>query len=222
MLPISRLYRADRYYYKKRLNSKFATDTLFAPVKSIHQNSCAHVFYHKSGFSAVYPQSDTKKDTIGSSYNNFAHDFGVPTHIIFDGFPSQVGRNTKFYQSLRRDSVIFHVSTPCRPNETPAEGGTRELKRRFYRVLFAKRVSRRLWDYLILWISETGNLSVSSSKYAKGRTSLEIITRETPDISEYTDLGFYDWVTYRSNTGLGEPEIGRWIGVSHKIGQLMS
>ena len=74
----------------------------------------------------------------------------------------------------------------------------------------------------MLWISETGNLSVSSSKYAKCRTSLEIITGETPVICDYTDFGFYDWVTYRNNTGLGEPAIGRWIGVSHKIGQLMS
>ena len=43
-----------------------------------------------------------------------------------------------------------------------------------------------------------------------------------PDISEYLDFSFYDWVSYRCNTGLGEISIGRWIGVSHKIGQLMS
>jgi hypothetical protein len=48
------------------------------------------------------------------------------------------------------------------------------------------------------------------------------MTRETPDISEYLDFGFYDWATYRTNAGLGEPSIGRWLGVSHKVGQLMS
>ena len=85
-----------------------------------------------------------------------------------------------------------------------------------------KKVPKRLWDYLTVWICETGNLSVSSSKYAHGRTSLEIITGETPDISEYLDFGFYDWVVYRSNAGMGEPSLGRWVGVSHKIGQAMS
>ena len=49
-----------------------------------------------------------------------------------------------------------------------------------------------------------------------------MLTGETPDISEYLDFGFYDWVLFRSNAGLGEPSIGRWLGVSHIIGQLMS
>ena len=85
-----------------------------------------------------------------------------------------------------------------------------------------KKVPKRVWDFLALWICETANLSVSSSKYADSRTPIEIITGETPDISEYVDFGFYDWVIYRSNAGLGEPSVGRWIGVSHKVGQLMS
>ena len=36
------------------------------------------------------------------------------------------------------------------------------------------------------------------------------------------DFGFYDWVLYRTNTGLGQPELGKWLGVSHRVGQLMS
>ena len=91
-----------------------------------------------------------------------------------------------------------------------------------YRVMVKKRVPRRLWDFGMVWICETNNLSVSSSRYSKGRTALEMLTGETPDISEYTDFSFYDWVTYRTNAGLGEVTIGKWLGVSHKIGQLMS
>ena len=84
-----------------------------------------------------------------------------------------------------------------------------------------KRVPKRVWDYGLVWICETGNLSVSQSHYANGRTSLEAITGETPDNSEYTDFGFYDWVVYHDNAGLGEPYLGRWLGVSHKIGDMM-
>ena len=36
------------------------------------------------------------------------------------------------------------------------------------------------------------------------------------------DFTFYDWVTYRANAGLGELYIGRWLGVSHKVGHAMS
>ena len=60
------------------------------------------------------------------------------------------------------------------------------------------------------------------SKYAEGRTPLEIITGETPDISEYIDFDFYDWVLYRSNAGLEEVEVAKWLGVSHRVGRLMS
>ena len=85
-----------------------------------------------------------------------------------------------------------------------------------------KQVTKRLWDYGLVWVCETNNLSVSSSLYADSCTPLEIITGDTPDISEHLDFSFYDWVTYRSNAGLGPIELGRWLGVSHKVGQLMS
>ena len=51
---------------------------------------------------------------------------------------------------------------------------------------------------------------------------MEIITDETPDISEYTDFSFYDLVTFKQDASLGEIYIGRWLGASHKVGQLMS
>ena len=70
-----------------------------------------------------------------------------------------------------------------------------------------KNVPPRLWDIGFIWTCETGNMSVSSSKYAAGRTPIEIVTGETPDISEYTDFGFYDWVTHKQNAGLGEIQL---------------
>ena len=43
-----------------------------------------------------------------------------------------------------------------------------------------------------------------------------------PNVSEYLDFGFYDWITYRTHAGLGQQEIGRWRGVLHQVGNLMS
>ena len=56
----------------------------------------------------------------------------------------------------------------------------------------------------------------------RARTPIEMLTGETPDISEYLDFGFYDRVVFKQNAGLGEAKLGRWLGVSHKVGQLMS
>ncbi len=88
--------------------------------------------------------------------------------------------------------------------------------------MIKKKVHPRLWDYGFAWVCETNNICASFSKYAEGRTPLEIITGETPDISEYVDFEFYDWVSFRSNAGLGETQLGRWLGVSHRVGRLMS
>ena len=222
ILPISRRYRSDRMYNVKKLKGRFATDIFFTNTKSLHQNTCCQVYSHKNGLVVCFPFDTSSGDNIGDSLLSFIHDYGSPEHLTFDGFSSQVGKNTRFHQALRKYGIMFHVSSPRRPNENPAEGTIRQIKRRFYRILHRLQVPRRLWDYLIIWICETACLSVSSSKYAAGRTPLEMLTGETPDISEYLDFGFYDWVLYRSNAGLGELSIGRWIGVSHKIGQLMS
>ena len=79
-----------------------------------------------------------------------------------------------------------------------------------------------LWDYGISYIAETGNVFATGSKYSKGQTALEIMTGETPGIMEYQDFSFYDWMTFRTNAGLRELELGRWLGVSHRVGQMMS
>jgi hypothetical protein len=49
-----------------------------------------------------------------------------------------------------------------------------------------------------------------------------MVTGETPDISEWTDFGFYDHVWYRTNAGLAEIQLGRWLGVSKRVGPAMS
>ena len=222
ILPLSRRYRADRMYNLKRLHNKFATDTLYATVKSLNQNVCAQIYSHKGGFAVTYPIRDSTGTTLGQTLADFAHDFGVPERLIFDGAMAQQGKNTLFMKNIRKYYINYKISNPRRPNENPAESAIREVKKRWFRIMIKKRVPRRLWDYGLVWICETGNITVSSSRYGNGRTPIEFITGETPDITEYLDFSFYDWAIYRANAGLGESSLGRWIGVSHKVGQLMS
>lgn len=73
-----------------------------------------------------------------------------------------------------------------------------------------KNVPARLWDYGFVWVCETENVCANLSRYAEGRTPLGIIRGDTPNISEYLDFEFYEWVLHRSNAGLGEDELGRW------------
>lgn len=222
ILPLSRRYKADRMFNVRRLAGKFATDTLWATTKSIHGHVASQVYSHKCGFNAVYNIRAATGEEIGFTARDFIHDFGAPEHLTSDGAMAQTGPNTLFTKTIRRAEIHHRVSAPRRPNENPAEGSIRELKKRLYRIMMKRKIPARLWCFCLSWVAETGNVTVSSSRYADGRTPLEIITGETPDITEYLDFAPYDWVVYKSNAGIGPPELARWLGVSHRIGPLMS
>ena len=55
----------------------------------------------------------------------------------------------------------------------------------------------------------------------QGRTEMGHITSKTPDISEYCDFDFYYLVWYhpvlRPNFNDENSNLGRWLGVSHRI-----
>lgn len=159
---------------------------------------------------------------MGDTLATFVHEFGAPELLTFDGAAVQVGSKTRFMEVIRKSGIRYHVSGPRRLNENPTEAAIREVKKRWYRIMQKHNVPQRLWDYGITWVCETMNVTVSSSRYANGRTPLEIITGITPDITEYLDFGFYDWVTFKTGGGVHPPELGRWLGVSHRVGSLMS
>ena len=180
------------------------------------------MYSHKCGFNVCYHVPKADGEHIGDSIRSFISDYGAPERLTFDGAAAQVGRNTDFQRAIRKYDIRSHTSALRRPNENPAEGAIREIKRRWYRIQARRNVPDRLWDFGVRYVCETGNITVNSSKYSGERTPIEIITSDTPGISEHLDFGFYDLVTFRSNAGMGTPEIGRWLGVSHRVGQLMS
>ena len=74
---------------------------------------------------------------------------------------------------------------------------------------------RALWNYGLPNFAKIMQLTATNAGGFDGITPFGALTGKTPDISQYLDFGFYDWVTFRSNAGLGKAELGRWIGVSH-------
>jgi hypothetical protein len=58
---------------------------------------------------------------------------------------------------------------------------------------------------------------------ARGNCPLQEVTGEAVDISEYLDVSFYYHVSYaEENAGLGETRMRRMLGVSHRVGGLVS
>ena len=84
-----------------------------------------------------------------------------------------------------------------------------------------RKVPKRLWDYGIRWVCEVMRLTSNTARTLHARTPLEQVTGETPDISEYLDFSFYDYVWYFDNAGVGGKLFGRWLGVLHQVGSQM-
>ena len=169
----------------KRLRGKFATDTAYGKLRSLRSNVGCQLYSHKCGFKVAYPIQKVDGDHVGDTLLQFISDFGVPEHLMFDGASVQTGPKTRFMSAIRKYEIKYHISGPRRPNENPAEQSIHKVKKRWFRIMLKKKVPARLWDYGFVWVCETENICANLSKYAEGRTPIEIITGDTPDISEY-------------------------------------
>jgi hypothetical protein len=100
-----------------------------------------------------------------------------------------------------------------------AEREIGELKKRWRNRMTRKNVPRRLWDYGLIY--EAGILN-RIPRGNNDRTGLEIVTGETPDISEWIDFEFFDRVWYYDHKkieldGTGK-KLARWLGIAHRVG----
>ena len=99
-----------------------------------------------------YPKLNTAGNSLGKTPNDFVHDFGAPVHLTFDSHESQVGKKTQFFK-IYDNKIDHHISAcSCHPSKNPMEGTIHEIKWRFYTTMKQLGVSKKLWDYLIIWI----------------------------------------------------------------------
>ena len=75
---------------------------------------------------------------------DFIFDYGVPDKLTYDGATVQVGADTKFVDTIRRNHISTHILALYRPNENPTEGSIREVKKRWYRIQHKKNIPDRL------------------------------------------------------------------------------
>lgn len=94
------------------------------------------------------------KRMAGVALKSFCDDWGVPQELIMDGAGEQAKPGTKFMKICRKENIKVHLTEPQRPQPNPAEHAIREMKKKWYRIAFKKKVPRRLWDYGYKWVCE--------------------------------------------------------------------
>ena len=133
------------------------------------------------------------------------------------------GKEYTFMRTIQKYDSKYHVSVPRIPNKNPEEVITRKIKKRWYRMMCKNNVPKRLWNYLLVWICESYNVTASGFICAYNRTPpFRKLQVGVPYISSYLYFSFCDWVSFQANVGLGEIYLVRFLRVSHNIGQIMS
>ena len=97
-------------------------------------------------------------------------------------------------RQVRANGIDLKIAETGLHNQSPAEGVVREVRRRWYRTMFKKRVPKIFWDYGMRWVCETMQRTYARGHRINGCVPLQAVTGETVDISEYVDFGFYDRV----------------------------
>jgi hypothetical protein len=214
---LTRRYKTNIMHLgRRRLKCTFFNDTMFAKKRSLRGNGSAEVFTN-GAYVHITPTPNKTGQTVGQALLELIHEVGVPAKIVVDGASEKLGPKTKWMEIIRENHIDQGVTEAYSHWQNRAEDAIREVRRR-WRLLYQRRnIPKRLWDYAVVHIARIMSLTVRAGS---DRTPMELITGETPDISEYIDFDFYDWVWYIDNPNDKEdpPKLGRWLGVAESYG----
>ena len=80
-------------------------------------------------------------------------------------------------KEVHRQGFEYDISEPDLHNHN------REVRHKWYRSMVNKRVPRKLWDYVVSWVSEVISTSRSSANSFNGVIILTNVTEKNVDIS---------------------------------------
>ncbi|EEC42679.1 predicted protein [Phaeodactylum tricornutum CCAP 1055/1] len=113
------------------------------------------------------------------------------------------------------------MSEPLTPWQNRAESEIRELKKQVLCIMSHEGIPQRFWDYVAEYVSEIRSRTAHPLYNLKGRTPIEHVTGETPDIMEWLEYRMYQPVWYLDPGDFPEEKklLGRWLGPAHRVGQ---
>jgi hypothetical protein len=142
--------------------------------------------------------------------------------LISDNLAKQCGPHAEFQKKMQKYQIQHKRSEKDRPNQNPAEGVIREVRKKWCRTMFKTNCPKRLWTHGVPYVCALMRMTTSHAGRLQCRTPIKAVLGEMPDMLEHLDFGFYDWVWFKRDAGIGEIEIGKWLGMFKSMGSLMS
>ena len=135
---------------------------------------------------------------------DFIHESGIPAWLVVDNAPEQKHAR---WNKIQREFHIRQTNTePYSPWQNHAEGEIRELKKMIKHLTLRCHSPKRVWCFAGELAAAIQRLTASDRPLLRGRVPHEVVHGDTPDISEYCQFDWYDWVYWCDNDG--EQQIG--------------
>lgn len=214
----SRLRTRQSHVRYPRINDFLYSDTFFASVPSKpRNNTCAQLFVTSKGFCEAHPMKT--KGEAGDKLNIFITSTGIPLGLITDGAKEE---NLGKWEEVRKKFLLPQRTTEAASSwQNRAEREIGETKNHYRRIMDRKQVPEALWDFGLTYTTDIRKIIARPT--LDNRSAYEILTGNTPDISEFLDFEFYQWIKYYEPTAFpaSREHLGRWLGKAHGVGQAL-
>jgi hypothetical protein len=203
------------------LRTRWYSDTFEAITKSIRGNLYAQMFCNDQDWATAVPMRS--KADCGDALNDVVREYGIPEHGIHtDNAGEESGAHTEWERVRKHFLIPQTFVEPHSPWMNRAEGEIGRFKSHYRRLMNRYHCPETLWCFGVDYTS--GLRQCIARARLDDRTPLEVMTGETPDVSEFTDFDFYEFVIYYDPNDCGEDgaarrKLGRWLGPSKSIGQ---
>jgi len=195
---------------------RFYSDTMFASKQSVNHYTCGQTFVNKAGFIHFIPMK--KEAEASDALLEFIQHLGISSLLHTDG--AKIQTQGEWKRIVKQYHIKTSETEPNSPWKNRAESGIRKLKRHTRRMMRRSNSPLSLWDYCCIFVARIRNLTASNYHAAWGHTPHEILTGDTPDISENMAFTWYQPIWYLDNNSFldDNKRLGRWLGVSHRVG----
>jgi hypothetical protein len=219
-MPMARRYKTSLQQLRyRRLKETWYSDTMKSAVKSLRGNTYNQLFVNGKGWEYSYPMK-LKSDAPTALTSAFKK-HGLPEIMVTDNAPELV--KSEWGKLIKSHHVTAKTTEPHSPWQNRAEPGIREHQKACRRAMNRGRTPKPLWDYCSEYTSGLRSM-LSLPSNPGGRSGVEVMTGETPDISVYLHFNWYQPVHYYEQTNNfpdEKRELGRWLGPAHDVGQAL-
>ena len=110
--------------------------------------------------------------------------------LVCDVSKEQTSKEADFMEEVRKHGIDLHVNDTDCHNKSKIEGVIREIQKKWFREMLINKVPYRLWFCGLKWLVDIMHRNAGLAGSLHYHTSLEEVTGETLDISEYLEFSF--------------------------------